>query len=168
MVEKEIRPTLRSHVSTLHCRPNRILYSRNFEKNPEQVCYFVLIWVSFRLLISNLCDLLDSFVETKHAPVLYHLVLFLRYRFLPSYDVLSIGSLHAAYIRHSFYMIRPISIYQISAFLTRKSAALLENEELQKLLDLLEDNLSPPIEDRMINFEDYLKVLLSYCGDLYC
>ena len=44
------------------------------------------------------------------------------------------------------------------AFLTRKSAALLENEELQKLLDLLEDNLSPPVEDRMINFEDYLKV----------
>ena len=46
----------------------------------------------------------------------------------------------------------------VSAFLTRKSAALLENEELQKLLDLLEDNLSPPVEDRMINFEDYLKV----------
>ena len=51
-----------------------------------------------------------------------------------------------------------ISSSPILAFLTRKSAALLENEELQKLLDLLEDNLSPPVEDRMINFEDYLKV----------
>ena len=53
---------------------------------------------------------------------------------------------------------RAYRVAPISAFLTRKSAALLENEELQKLLDLLEDNLSPPVEDRMINFEDYLKV----------
>ena len=46
------------------------------------------------------------------------------------------------------------------AFLTRKSAALLENDELQRLLDLLEENVSPPIDDahRMINFDDYLKV----------
>lgn len=47
-----------------------------------------------------------------------------------------------------------------AAFLTRKSAALLENDELQRLLDLLEENVSPPIDDahRMINFDDYLKV----------